>query len=79
MRTPRFLLICALVLSSAVMGACNLTQQEERLPTATPTTLVSTKPIVTIISPASGVEHRVNTGCWSRPTCATRSASTACR
>lgn len=61
MRTPRFLLICAFVLSAALMGACNLTQQEERLPTATPTTMVSTKPVVTIISPASGVEHRVNT------------------
>jgi uncharacterized protein YraI len=38
-----------------------LSNQEETLPTATPTTQVDSKPVVTITSPTNGSEARVNT------------------
>lgn len=58
-RVPALLL--ALLLVATTLTACNLSNQEEQLPTATPTTQVDTKPIVTITSPANGSEARVNT------------------
>lgn len=44
-----------------LLAACNLSPQEETLPTATPTTQADTKPTVTILTPETGSEHRVNT------------------
>jgi hypothetical protein len=60
----RFVRMPALLLAlMAVMltGACNLSQQEEELPTATPTSEQASKPVVTILQPLDGSEHRVNT------------------
>ena len=42
-------------------GACNLSPEEEELPTATPTSEQASKPVVTILQPLDGSEHRVNT------------------
>jgi hypothetical protein len=49
------------LLAVMLAGACNLSQQEEALPTATPTSQQASKPVVTILQPLSGSEHRVNT------------------
>ena len=47
--------------AALVLGACNLSPEEETLPTATPTSQLSTKPTVTILTPANGATHTVNT------------------
>jgi hypothetical protein len=60
----RFVRMPALLLALvAVMltGACNLSPEEEELPTATPTSEQASKPVVTILQPLDGSEHRVNT------------------
>jgi hypothetical protein len=60
----RFVRLSAQLLALvAVMlaGACNLSPQEESLPTATPTSQQASKPVVTILQPLSGTEHRVST------------------
>lgn len=54
-------LLAVLFVAALALSACNLTDQEETLPTATPTTQVDSKPTVTINSPANGSEARVNT------------------
>lgn len=57
-RMPALLLAFVAVL---LTGACNLSPEEEELPTATPTSQQASKPVVTILQPLSGSEHRVNT------------------
>lgn len=54
-------LLVALLWAALALTACNLTNEEETLPTATPTTQVDSKPTVTITSPANNSEARVNT------------------
>ncbi|MCU0463203.1 MAG: SH3 domain-containing protein, partial [Anaerolineae bacterium] len=54
-------LLAVLFVAALALSACNLTDQEETLPTPTPTTQVDSKPTVTINSPANGSEARVNT------------------
>ncbi len=49
------------LLAVLLLGACNLSPEEESLPTATPTSQLDSKPVVTILQPVSGTEHRVNT------------------
>lgn len=62
MRLPRFAaFLVALFVAAMALTACNLSDQEETLPTATPTTQAASKPTVTITSPANGSEARVNT------------------
>lgn len=57
-RMPALLLALMAVL---LLGACNLSPEEEALPTATPTSEQASKPVVTILQPLDGSEHRVNT------------------
>lgn len=57
-RMPALLLA---LMAVALLGACNLSPQEERLPTAMPTSAQASKPIVTILQPLNGIEHRVST------------------
>jgi len=54
-------LLAVLMLVALALTACNLTDREETLPTATPTIETAGKPIVTIMSPVNGSEARVNT------------------
>lgn len=61
MRFFRFVVPCMALLAVLLLGACNLSPEVDALPTATPTTQVNTKPVVTILTPANGSEHRVNT------------------
>jgi len=53
-------LLAALLLAAFALTACNLSNREETLPTATPTTQADSKPTVTITSPANNSESRVN-------------------
>lgn len=58
----RLLRLAALLVVAITLGACNLTNdRQDQLPTATPTVQSSTKPTVTISSPANNSEVRVNT------------------
>lgn len=60
MRISRMSTQILTLLAVLLLAACNLSPQEDALPTATPTTAADTKPTVSIISPESGSQHRVN-------------------